>query len=114
MSVSLTDSRDLVSKLPHEYIQHEARVHPVQKKTHGMEDVELAPFERSVRAIRWVGGSRLDALDVANMLDVVDRAVAAVASQCDRGRNGKTADNIEDLHPFLPADESRERRKGSN
>ena len=52
-----------------------------------MEEVDLAPFQRSLGTVGSVGSARLNALDVANVLDLVGRAVAVIIATGNDGGN---------------------------
>ena len=49
--------------------------------TYGMHEVDLTPLKLSRRAVSGIGDSRLDALDVPNMLDAVDGTITAITSK---------------------------------
>lgn len=68
-----------------------------------MEKVELTPFKRRLGSVCCIGHSGLDALDMANMLDRVSRAVArrvAPTGQRRGKQSGEPAGNDESLHLF--------------
>lgn len=68
-----------------------------------MEEVELPPFKRRLGSVCRIGHSGLDALDMANMLDRVSRAVArrvAPTGQRRGEQSGEPAGNGESLHLF--------------
>ena len=53
-----------------------------------MQAIELSPFQRACWSIGSLRDARLNALDVADVLDMVQRTIAAVASKS--GREGFT------------------------
>lgn len=69
-----------------------------------MEEVDLAPFKGSLGHGRGSGSSRLHALHMANIFDIVGRAVAAVvattSSDCRREQCRET-ESIDRLHVCL-------------
>lgn len=48
-------------------------------KTYSVHKVNLTPFERSFGSVRGIGRARLHTLYLTNILDVVERSIAAVA-----------------------------------
>jgi hypothetical protein len=64
--------------------------------TYRMENVQLPPFKRRFGSILGIGSSGLNALDMANMLNGVCRAVAriiATTSQRHRKQSSEPTDN---------------------
>lgn len=68
-----------------------------------MEEVDLAPFERAFGTCRCVGSARLDTLHVADMLDHVGRAIAAImaTSQSEGQEGSEPAYRAQQLHSWF-------------
>lgn len=71
-------------------------------KTYGVEEVDLTPFQGGLGAVWSIWGAGLDALNVTDMLDRVDRTIAgfliSAASDSERNDGSKAADEADGLH----------------
>lgn len=65
--------------------------------THGVEEIDLAPFKGCLWSVCGIGSAGLHALDVTNVLDLVNRPVAIIVatSQCAREDSSNAADEPE-------------------
>ena len=70
------------------------------KGSYRVQDVQLTPFQRSSRTVGGLGNTRLDALDVTDVFDLGDGAIAPIAGQCSRESGRRGDGDAEDLHAF--------------
>jgi hypothetical protein len=63
-----------------------------------VQEIKLAPFQRRLGSVGSVLGTRLHTADMANVLDVVDGAEAAITSRDAVRGDGKAARQAESLH----------------
>lgn len=71
----------------------------LRKVTHGMKEIDLTPFKRCLWTICGIGRTWLHTLDVTNMLDLVNWAVAAMiaARKCSWEEGSDAANESERL-----------------